>query len=115
MLHIICSHYDVSLVYTHSDSASCINHTIACNQWGSKKTRQSYSCLFELNNKRTHRGHCVSCVELLTEAFDTPERTIEDYYGLFLNLSDSDDVMEECSSKKDIASQIKAQHKPQNR
>ena len=49
-------------------------------------------------------------VELLTEALDTPERTIEDYYGLFLNLSDSDDVMDECSSKKDIASQLKAQH-----
>jgi len=48
----------------------------------------------------------------LTEAFGTPEpeRTIEDYYGLFLNLSDSDDVMDDCRSKKDIASQLKAQH-----
>jgi len=56
----------------------------------------------------------MSCVEALTEAFDTPERTIEDYYGLFLNLSDSDDVMDDCRSKKDIASQLKAQHETEN-
>ena len=86
---------------------------IACNRWGNKKTRQSYSCLFELNNKRTHRGHCISCVEL-SEAFGTPERTIKDYYGLFLNLSDSDDIMDDCRSKQDIASQLKAHNEIEN-
>ena len=56
----------------------------------------------------------MSCVEVLTEAFDTPERTIEDYYGLFLNLSDSDDVMDDCRSKKDVASQLKAQNETES-